>query len=605
LCRVAVVVGEYGQGKTATALHLANRMIDAKSQRIPIYFSLKGKAPRNAEGFDIMASFSSSFGIDLNALKILNDNGRLLLILDGFDEMDFIGDWGVRKLHFRSLWKLVTPSTKMILTGRPNYFADIDEFSSALLDKITNHNIPYGSIVSLQKFSPEQVSAVLDKVDVQIKTEIESVLTKSTSKQFADLISRPSNLSLVIRMWKARNLIEKSNNLTAASVIDEFLKNSYERQLEKNTQSSYNVLSPLEREYFMLGVALQMYDAQLNNLDSFLLESFIDNLAERFPDQISKQTPSIFNFRNGRNFRDFYFDSQRPENRSSIITDIRTCGVLVNDEMLNSFTFAHKSFYDLLVAKCFWGKYLPNNDVYHTISGCAFERPNVTIKAIRSSDLTHKKLLTELLVPLFVDADGEDGHNPLFLFKKCYKLIVSPFFGKVSPSNAFKNYRAMLNIEPVQANSSAKKMEIRRFLLMSVIAMPLCIVAFFAQWVHLSVTLKEEAVAAFKISSSYVERMNLPDNSYIEPSRIWVILALILFLSGLIAAIYFIRKRINKDYAKKVDVAFFVWYYASQDAGIPTEALLNCFNNKTREQFHVFISRLELNFDEGGGKVYE
>jgi len=238
--RQLALVGEYGQGKTATALYLTARLISNDSKRIPIYIPLRGKAPRNETPLDIFASFSSLFGIDPVALKILNANGRLLLIFDGFDEMDYVGDWSVRRLHFRSLWKLISPSAKMILTGRQNYFADIDEFSSALCSEIADHNIPYGSIITLCKFTSEQIDTVLEKAEPEIKNGIKSVLEKSTSKQFADLISRPSNLSLVIRIWKPRNLIDKSNNLTAASVIDEFLKNSYERQSEKNVHTMAN-----------------------------------------------------------------------------------------------------------------------------------------------------------------------------------------------------------------------------------------------------------------------------------------------------------------------------------------------------------------------------
>jgi hypothetical protein len=54
------------------------------------------------------------------------------VILEGFDEMALAGDAQARFAHFRTLWGFSYPRSKVLFTGRPNYFLDDKELKSAL-----------------------------------------------------------------------------------------------------------------------------------------------------------------------------------------------------------------------------------------------------------------------------------------------------------------------------------------------------------------------------------------------------------------------------------------------------------------------------------------
>ena len=110
------ILGDYGQGKTVSSLKLTSDLINSNHERIPIFIQLRGKSPRNSTPIEILSYFASQYSIDPVALDILNRNGKLLLIFDGFDEMDYVGDENIRKLHFRSLWRLISPKSKLLIT---------------------------------------------------------------------------------------------------------------------------------------------------------------------------------------------------------------------------------------------------------------------------------------------------------------------------------------------------------------------------------------------------------------------------------------------------------------------------------------------------------
>lgn len=152
-------------------------MIKTKNERIPIFIPLRNKSLRNSKPVEILSYFSTQYGMDPVALEILNANGRLLLIFDGFDEMDLVGNDEIRKMHFKSLWKLVTPKSKVLITGRPNYFVNSTELKSALSLTSESKELPYCEALYLRLFDPEQSMAALRNAEVSVREGIRKSLT--------------------------------------------------------------------------------------------------------------------------------------------------------------------------------------------------------------------------------------------------------------------------------------------------------------------------------------------------------------------------------------------------------------------------------------------
>ena len=136
------IMGEYGQGKTVLAHKLVREILNRPEEfdRIPILISLRGRSPRNESGLDILSKWAAQYDVPPRALEELHRAGKLLLILDGFDEMDLVGDTQLLRDHFSRIWGLAKyPNSRIIVTGRQNLFTDDSERRAAI--GIHNHRI--------------------------------------------------------------------------------------------------------------------------------------------------------------------------------------------------------------------------------------------------------------------------------------------------------------------------------------------------------------------------------------------------------------------------------------------------------------------------------
>jgi len=350
------LLGEYGQGKSTAALMFVYHMIEQAKQnkvRVPILIELRGKSPRNLTTQEILATWAAQYRIDAQALLRLHIAGRLLLIFEGFDEMALIGNFEARLQHFRRLWEFCYPQAKILITGRPNFFLDDEEMRLALgISQPTGDN-HYCEAIRLAPFSIEQIEESLRQQKPEIKEQICSVA--KTNSGFLDLIARPSLLHVVSVIWEKEKLGEKVDTLNSAYVMERFVKNSYRRQglkagtTENQSRRYFMALNTPEREYFMSGIAAYMVSKKLSNQISALeLNKLIEDLIDAIPDSVSTSVDAI----SGEDRRPLKNRIKEPqEDIEHIRTDVRTCGLLVDDPAVSgTFKFGHKSFMEYLFA---------------------------------------------------------------------------------------------------------------------------------------------------------------------------------------------------------------------------------------------------------------
>ncbi|WP_305952734.1 NACHT domain-containing NTPase [Emticicia oligotrophica] len=356
------ILGEYGCGKSVFSLKLAYELLK-KNGRIPIIFELRGKSPRNLSMIELISTWSSAFRIDPLALLKLHREGKLVLIFEGFDEMDMVGDREVRFLHFQKLWEFATPNSKIIITGRPNFFLDDKELKTNLgIDKPyeTSH---YCEAVYLEKFDKNQIEKAMRKVENETRKQVLSILnSNSKGSNFYDLVSRPAILYLVSVIWKERKLSEVKERINSAIIIGEFIQYCYSRQTDKKAQFP---LTEHEREYFMLGVAVGMHRlTELSNqISKNDLEEIILKLYKDFPEDLLPVKNATQQYKNP--LKERMKDNNNAE--EMILTDVRSCGILVNDlGRKDFFKFAHKSFYEYLVSLFFVESVLKENNLAYS-----------------------------------------------------------------------------------------------------------------------------------------------------------------------------------------------------------------------------------------------
>lgn len=334
------LLGEYGQGKSTLSLKISYEMISNKYERIPIIIELRGKSPRNMQLIEIIASWCINYSINPKALMKMFVEGKLLLILEGFDEIDLVGDENIRQQHFNRLWEFASyKQSKIMITGRPNLFLNKYEREEKLHLKKDTKRLFYCDEIKLLPFDKDQIKFALRNVNNLVQIEILEFINNNKNDTFIDLISRPSTLYQVSILWEE---IKIKENLNSSYIIKEFINHSYRRQNEKlltiGTEEIKPVLHFKEREFFMIGIAAAMND-NTNQINLIDLNRIISDLYTHIPDEVSNDCEKILKERLKTDSKGF----------DSLCNDIRTFGILVTDfTKEDSFKFAHKSFLEYL-----------------------------------------------------------------------------------------------------------------------------------------------------------------------------------------------------------------------------------------------------------------
>lgn len=345
------VLGEYGQGKSTGMLAFTYNLIhNIKNQsHIPIFIELRGKSPSTLQPIELFGAWASPYRIDPKALYKLLQHGRLLLIFEGFDEMSQVGDSEARINHFRSIWKFCYKNSKMVITGRPNFFLDDCELKTALGIEESIASGPYCEALHLQPFSIGQIEDSLRWLDDDSRSQILELSEKD--KNFYDIVSRPSLLFIVAILWKDKSTKFINENIDSATIISLFINHSLRRQIEKQSDGrKFMILTESERRFFMKGVAAFMASENLQNqINPAEFNEAIIRLFEYIPDEISSQSSVIRNEPN-KPLKERVRDNVNAI--EEIQTDVRTYGLLVRDySRLGALKFPHKSFFEYLFAE--------------------------------------------------------------------------------------------------------------------------------------------------------------------------------------------------------------------------------------------------------------
>lgn len=132
--RPVALLGGYGAGKSSFAKRIisaqaAKALTDPLARR-PILIRLGDMARSSSLAGLLGAKFANDFPIDgfnvQNFLR-LSDRGRLLMVLDGFDEMKHAMTWADFRTQIQSLNRLTHGKAKVILLGRPSAFTSTEE----------------------------------------------------------------------------------------------------------------------------------------------------------------------------------------------------------------------------------------------------------------------------------------------------------------------------------------------------------------------------------------------------------------------------------------------------------------------------------------------
>lgn len=317
------ILGDYGTGKSTVAKRFADRQAkryleNPANERIPILIELKNYQKSIGIESLITDLLVNKYSVEIknfNAFKHLNDSGKLLLILDGFDEMASRVDLKVTLANFREFDKLNSENSKMILTCRTHYFKSQDEIhklheGTEIYKKIDNKG-GY-TFLFLNPFKENDFVTYLKKFfPKNWKKYYQTIVTTYNLRELAE---KPILLELMVETLPQIK-IEENEKLNHASLYDRYTK----FWLQRDDWRSY--LTSDEREFITEEIAFYLF---INNKDKIFYEELPKLISEQFPVK--------------RNLEIEYLDQ-----------DVRTCTFLNRDDN-GDYSFVHQSFMEFFVA---------------------------------------------------------------------------------------------------------------------------------------------------------------------------------------------------------------------------------------------------------------
>lgn len=367
---VLAILGDFGSGKTLfchkLAYILAQRFKEKEAKiRIPILIELGGYSEYRDIRQLVIEVLRDEFGLPIETydqLEILLRSGKLLLILDGFDEMTMRANKAKMLDNFREIISLITENAKIIITSRTHYFRSTSEEKRIL----TRRREPeYFKSLLVEELEEGQTEIIYleDLRDPDIKNylrwklgeEWRDTYTKITSiHDLIDLAKRPIFLDVIVKTVPDMVFVEQK--VTGTKLYDTYTNWCLKREAETRKSNPEETIKLAE------DLAFQMYVSNSPYIES--TETSI-KVGERF---ILKDT----------NLSEF----------------LRKCALFKRSGS-GQFEFIHKSFLEFFVAKKIFREILEHK---HSLYAREYLTPEINKYLFELLELEGKtKIITDWL----------------------------------------------------------------------------------------------------------------------------------------------------------------------------------------------------------------
>ncbi|MFC5658730.1 NACHT and WD40 repeat domain-containing protein, partial [Streptomyces nogalater] len=159
--RFLLLLGDFGHGKTFALRELARRIPAELPHLIPLLVELN--ALDRAYSFEgLVAAHLAAHGvdnIDLRAFRYMFQQGRIVLLFDGFDELVNQVSYDRAAERLQVLLDAVVDSAKIVVSSRTQHFRSQDQVLTALGERVGL--LPQRRVLSVQEFTQQQIRAYL------------------------------------------------------------------------------------------------------------------------------------------------------------------------------------------------------------------------------------------------------------------------------------------------------------------------------------------------------------------------------------------------------------------------------------------------------------
>ncbi|MGB4849078.1 MAG: NACHT domain-containing protein, partial [Saprospiraceae bacterium] len=258
-----LVLGDYGTGKTWFCRHYAHKQLqrykkNPSNERLPILINLRDYT-KHVDMKSMMLNWLDNHHVRMTggyrAFEELALSGKLVLILDGFDEMSQKANYNTVVKNFWETTKLIVPGNKIILSSRISYFHDAYEVERLFEGKESEQGLltslsPKFEILQLEPFSESKLrNAVKKRVPKQANEAIKKIQSKY---DLGDLVRRPVLLSIVLE-----NLMHLSEwDIVSEATLYEVYTNAW---INRAIEEKRTFLNAEDKNFFMEELAWEMF----------------------------------------------------------------------------------------------------------------------------------------------------------------------------------------------------------------------------------------------------------------------------------------------------------------------------------------------------------
>ncbi|MBU1693264.1 MAG: NACHT domain-containing protein [Verrucomicrobia bacterium] len=318
-----LLLGDYGAGKTTVCkhafMHYAQEYLANKeSSPAPIYISLRDYPKHLNLQSMITDRLLNEYRTRLTgfpAIKRLLREGRVLLFLDGFDEMVSRSDYSSTINNFRDIQSLLIGRAKVVLTCRTHYFKSQDELRNAYGGTELYRESVQSKyrIAFLQSFKKEEIKQYVRAVFGNGWEKYYSILKDTYNLE--GIAERPILLDMITEVLP--KLVNEKRQINAALLYEIYTGFWLMRDDWRTT------LPAADRELFTITFAEAQYSADRSAFSWAEIEQHIRNRWRSHDDAALEKYAN----------------------------DIRTCSFILRIPQNDEYRFIHESFTEYFVSK--------------------------------------------------------------------------------------------------------------------------------------------------------------------------------------------------------------------------------------------------------------
>ncbi len=340
------LLADYGMGKTTFSKYytsyLSKKILSGESfSRYPVFISLTNTSPMSNDGIEtkIQSFVSKELGVNYALFERLVHLGKIVFILDGFDEMGFIGTDKTRFEQFNSIWQLATKDNKILISGRPSYLPTEFERNNVLniVDKgleISQQN-PFTEVIELDYFQEKDIYKTLKIYYKDNKTVKQYMKYVKDNQSVFDLCKRPSMLHMTMSILPSLYEEGSKKNISATALMNKYIEFWISRQERKNITGYFKKNDNRKKDFlinFFTQLASKMYEERTLLVSKTKLDYLINQEIEKI--NLNQE------------FKEETFEGLKNEIYSGYFIEVD-----INYSKEDNFKFVHKSIFEFFVSK--------------------------------------------------------------------------------------------------------------------------------------------------------------------------------------------------------------------------------------------------------------